>query len=247
MRKLLVGLGMVFLLAVLGFARADNNGEKEEEQCSPTTLSVGYVDNDVLDAHSGSFFPPPLVLNADGHTANCGANCVLVGTPGSNGQWDAGVLKIDNPSSTMPLVVQNVTVDIGPVTGINPWKVDPGFPLTIPPGGTLMLTEDENKFNFDTSDMPRSAGPPSCTNSGATPLIHVTVGTSVQVTRNFPDTTQVLNTGGIDTGRCPPTAPGNEGHAFVQLNEQHNDCECDPDENGDDNGQTGGQGNGNRN
>ena len=257
MKKLLIGLCALVFLVGSGFllrgrlhsvalaGPTGNNGEKDENQnpeCSPTNLSVGYVDNDALDGHAGSFFPSPLALNADGHTANCGANCVLIGTPGPNGEWDAGVLKIDNPSTTTPLVVQSVTVDIGPVTGIDPWATGV-FPQTIPPGNTLMLTEDLGTFDFDTSDIPPAAAPPpqgSCTHDTFIPLIHVTVGTSTQLTRNFADTTQVLNTGGVDKGRCPAGTVANEGSPFVQLDEVTNKCECDPDENGDDNGQNGG-------
>jgi hypothetical protein len=181
-------------------------------------------------------------------SATCGTNCVVIGTPGSNGDWDAGVLKIDNPSSTTPLVVQNVTVDIGPVTGLDPWKTF--FPQTIPPSGSLILTEDNNLFDFDTSDIPSSAAAPptgTCTQNNFKPLIHVTVGTSTQLTRNFEDTTQVLNTGGVDAGLCPVGTHANEGHPFVQLQEQKNKCECESDQNGDQNGQDGGQRNGNDN
>ena len=242
MKKLLAGLCALGFLVGSGLALADNQGENDEEenqqQCSPTNLSVGYVDNDAPDGHTGSFFPSPLALNPDGHTANCGPNCVLIGTPGPNGEWDAGVLKIDNPSSTTPLVVQGVTVDIGPMTGIDPWATF--FPQTIPPGGTLMLTEDLGTFDFDTSDVPDAAGFPSCIHDNFKPLIHVTVGTSTQLTRNFADTTQVLNTGGVDKGLCPVGTHTNEGNPFVQLKEVQNNCECDRDENGDDNGQEGG-------
>src|SRR5262249_23805225 len=145
------------------------------------------------------------------------------------------------------LVVQNVTVDIGPVTGLDPWATF--FPITIPGGGTLILTEDANLFNFDTSDIPSSAGPPTCTANTFKPLIHVTVGTSTQLTRNFSDTAEVLNTGGEDKGLCPVGTHANEGQQYVCLKEVQNECqEEDKDENGDDNGQNGGaQGKGNQN
>ena len=278
MKKLLVGLCVLVFLVGSGFllrgrlhsvalAGGSNNGEPDEEeqqaQCSPTTLSVGYVDNDGPDGHPGSFFPLPFSPAAPGGTctgtpgAPDANGCIFVGQPGSdaNGSnhWDAGVIKIDNPLTgpgAVPLVVQNVTVDIGPSTGIDVWKSF--FPITIPPGGTLILTEDANLFNFDTSDFPPggSEEPPAaggtCTPDLLIPLVHVTVGTSTQLVRNFADTTQVLNTKGID-GLCPPVH--NEGHQYVTLAEVQNKCECekDSDENGDDNGQNGGQGNGNQN
>jgi hypothetical protein len=257
-KKLLIGLVAVLFVAGSGLlVRADNQGEPDEESqanCSPTNLSVGYVDNDGPDGHPGSFFPVPFapvpLFNPSGTcTGTPGApdasNCIFVGTGGGNGHWDAGVLKIDNPSSTDPLKVQNVSIDIGPMTDIDLWKVF--FPITIPPNGTLLLTGINNLFNFDTSDFPLGGAeepPPigTCTNDGFIPQIHVTVGSTTQITRNFADTTQVLNTQGID-GLCPPVH--NEGQQYVQLKEVKNTCECDRDENGDDNGQDGGQGNGN--
>ena len=253
-KKLLIGLcALVFLIGSgLAFAGGnDNEGEPEEEQdqqkCSPTNLCVGYVDNDALDMHTGSFFPTPFAPTAGNPGGTCVApNCIFIGTPGPNGEFDAGVIKIDNPLPSTPLVVQSVTVDIGPVTGLDPWTTF--FPITIPGGGTLILTEDANLFNFDTSDIPPTAAPPplgTCAQNAFKPLIHVTVGTgTTQVLRTFSDTTQVLNDGGID-GLCPPVH--NEGKAYVTLTEVQNKCACekDSDENGDDNGQNGGQGNGN--
>jgi hypothetical protein len=260
-KKLLAGLCALIFLVGSGLALADNSGkdnegEKEEEQeqaeCSPTNLSVGYADNDTLDGLPGEFLPTPWQVGGPA-SKSCGANCIFIGTPGPNGEFDAGALKIDNPSSTDPLVVQNVTVDIGvnpPVPGgktLDVWTAF--FPITIPPSGTLILTEDNNQFNFDTSDVPASAGPPACIQNAIIPQIHVTVGTSTQITRNFADTTQVLNTGGRDKGLCPPKQ--NEGSPFLKLKEVTNECECeeeDHDENGDLHGQNGGaQGKGNQN
>ena len=248
MKKLLAGLCTLVFFVGSGLALADGgNGEKGEQQCSPTNLSVGYVDNDDLQEHKGSFFPSPWLGNGCGGT---NTKCIFIGTPGPNGEWDAGALKIDNPSSTTSLTVDNVTVDIGTDTGIDPWTSS--LPVKIPPGGSLILTEDHNQFNFDTSDDPPRGIEitPSCRPDGDIPIIHVTVGTSTQVVRNFVDTAQVLNTGGIDIGECPVPGSGeNEGHPFVEVQEQKNHCECeDHDERGDQQGQNGGaQDNGNQN
>ena len=265
MKKLLVGLCVLIFLVGSGLlvrgrlhsvalAGGSNNGEPDEEQnpnCSPTNLFVGYVDDDGPDGHPGIFFPQPFAPDphnsnpppfCTGTPGNPDANgCIFVGKPGSDALatnlWDAGVIRIDNPSSTTPLVVQNVTVDIGPSFTIDVWGAF--FPITIPPNGKLILTEDATSFNFDTSDLPPGSEVfPTCTPDGFKPLIHVTVGTSTQLTRNFSDTTQVLNTQGVD-GLCPPAH--NEGHDYVQLTEVKNKCECDSDENGDDNGQNGGE------
>jgi hypothetical protein len=174
-------------------------------------------------------------------TAQPDANgCIFLGFPGTDqngsGHWDAGVIKIDNPLPSTPLVVQSVTVDIGTsTTGI--WGAF--FPLTIPPGGTLILTQVGNLFNFDTSDFPQegSEEPPpigSCTPDGDIPLINVTVGTgTTKVIRTFSDTGQVLNTKGFDLGLCgvpggggPPT---NEGQEYSVLTEVSNKCACEKD------------------
>ena len=229
-KKLLIGLCALIFLVGSGLAFAgnnDNEGEKEEEgeqqQCSPTHLCVGYVDNDALDGHTGSFFPTPFAPTAGNPGGTCVApNCIFIGTPGPNGEFDAGVIKIDNPLPSTPLVVQSVTVDIGPVTGLDPWTTF--FPITIPGGGTLILTEDANLFNFDTSDTPASAGPPECNHNDFKPLIHVTVGTSTQLVRNFSDENQVLNTGGVDKGLCPVGTHTNEGQQYLRTVEQEITC-----------------------
>ena len=231
MKKLLIGLcALVFLIGSgLAFAGGnDNEGEPEEEQdqqkCSPTMVSVAYVDNDAPDGHTGSFFPSPFAPEPanPGGTCTAANNCIFIGTPGPNGEFDAGVIKIDNPLPSTPLVVQSVTVDIGPVTGLDPWTTF--FPITIPGGGTLILTEDANLFNFDTSDTPASAGPPECNHNDFKPLIHVTVGTSTQLVRNFSDENQVLNTGGVDKGLCPVGTHTNEGQQYLRTVEQEITC-----------------------
>ena len=223
MKKLLAGLCALVFLVGSGLALA------QEETCSPARVSVGYVDNDGLDGHTGSFFPTPFApqfpANPGGTCGLPGSNCIFIGTPGPNGDWDAGVIKIDNPltdPTDPPLVVQNVTVDIGPVTGLDPWATF--FPIAIPPGGTLILTEDTNLFNFDTSDIPPEAGPPTCTADTFKPLIHVTVGTSTQLIRNFSDDNRVLNTGGVDKGLCPLGTHTNEGQQYRRAIEQQITC-----------------------
>ena len=217
MKKLLVGLCALVFLVGSGLALA------QEETCSPARVSVGYVDNDALDGHTGSFFPTPFAPTLGNPGGTCVApNCIFIGTPGPNGEFDAGVIKIDNPSSTTPLVVQNVSVDIPLAVPIDPWASF--FPITIPGGGTLILTEDANLFNFDTSDTPASAGPPECNHNDFKPLIHVTVGTSTQLVRNFSDENQVLNTGGVDKGLCPVGTHTNEGQQYLRTVEQEITC-----------------------
>ncbi len=123
---------------------------------------------------------------------------------GTSTNWDAGAIKLDNPSN-QPLTVDSVTVDIGPTLGINPWS--PVTPICIPARGTAILTQTAF-FNFDTSDIPTI----SCTPDGFIPVVHVTVGANNNI-KSFKDTGQVLNTGGVDAATCG----GTEGHAFVEI------------------------------
>ena len=147
--------------------------------------------------------------------------------------FDAGAIKLDNPAST-PLVVDSISVDIGPVTGVNLW---PKFlPLTIPPHQSAIFTQTNDLFDFDTSEFPNT----TCTPDGFIPLIHVTVGTTQQQTKNYIDTTQIINTGGFDVGSCPPTK--NEGHEWTVVNENKCPCEGHQGENKGNNGNNGNNG-----
>jgi hypothetical protein len=227
-KKLLAGLGALGFLVGSGLALAQE--VDTQGPCSPARVSVAYVDNDTPDGHTGSFFPTPFApLPANpGGTCTAANNCIFIGAPGPDGDWDGGVIKIDNPlpagdPSSTPLVVQGVTVDIPTAVTINPWAAF--FPITIPPGGTLILTQVGNMFDFDTSDTPASAGPPECNHNNFKPLIHVTVGTGAsQIIRNFSDDNQVLNTGGVDKGLCPVGTHTNEGQQYRRAIEQQITC-----------------------
>jgi hypothetical protein len=158
-------------------------------------VSVGYADT----LRSPVFTPSPW-LGSPGVS-------LFIGTAFS---WDAGAIKLDNPSA-QPLTVDSVTVDIGTATGINPWL---GFlPIVIPGKGTAILTQT-TFFNFDTSDV--LAG--SCTSPNSlVPVVHVTVGAGNPLTKDFVDEDQVLNTGGRDLSVCPPGT--NEGHDWEAVHE----------------------------
>ena len=69
----------------------------------------GYANTIDLNAINPPFTPSPW-LGSPG--------VIFIGT---STNWDAGAIKLDNPSN-QPLTVDSVTVDIGPTLGINPWS-----------------------------------------------------------------------------------------------------------------------------
>ena len=150
---------------------------------------VGYVD----DLHGGTtFIPSPW----DGD-----AKVVF---QGSGSPFDAGAIRIDNPSN-QTLTVQDVVVDIGGVAYAL-WT----FPASVPPKSTLILTQT-TQFDFDTSE---PGGVATCDPTGTIPTVSVTVGAKDQSTKVFADAGQVLNTGGVDPGAC---SDANEGHAWSRV------------------------------
>ena len=117
---------------------------------------------------------------------------------------DAGAVRIvNNTGGTLTMNAVVVRMD---TCTFNLWPSNIALPL----GGELIVTATANGAgegcttdgHFDTSDI----GPNStswegkCTNSNIIPQIDVTVN---GVTTTFPDTGQVLNTGGIDKAECP--------------------------------------------
>src|SRR5208282_766609 len=120
----------------------------------------------------------------------------------------------------------------------NPWAVGV-FPYTIGPGEFLMLGQSNPGLgfgavgcapgaplcsNFDTSDLPPLGIqlPPSCMHDGVIPKVHVnvTIAPSPATTLTFTDTTQVLNTGGVDGADCnvpPGRTLGFEGSDWVEI------------------------------
>jgi hypothetical protein len=145
--------------------------------------------------------------------------------------YDAGAVRIDNPSTTGSVTVSapaSGQVVIGQCT-YNPWPT--GTTWTIPPGGTLILTQtggpppacpgggevttggvaSNNNFNLDTSESNAT-----CVNNGQFPMVHLNVN---GVPTTLTDNKQIMNTGGVDRGNCPAgtneatqwTAPGPTG------------------------------------
>jgi hypothetical protein len=146
-------------------------------------------------------------------------------SPAPNGDsYDGGAIRIDN-LTTAPMTVTDASVDIGTCGGsalpafYSPW---PGLNRTIPPGGTLILTQTGlsgdpcgqnlgGNYNFDTSE---SSGNNNCTPNGAIPVIHLTIN-GVQTT--IVDTGQILNKGGVDVGGCAALGNPNEFQDWVPI------------------------------
>ena len=93
--------------------------------------------------------------------------------------------------------------------------------FTVQANGQMVLTETSTG-NLDLSDKaPNSyngGNTASCVNSGAIPVVNVTAG---GVTTGYPDTGQVLNTGGVDARHCVNgtyTSSGrNESEPWTQV------------------------------
>jgi PKD repeat protein len=158
-------------------------------------VSVGYADNSLVhEAGAAGAFPSPW------------AGSPNVNYVGTAGDIDAGAIKIDNPTSS-PVPCISVRVQIGGVI-FDLWKNK-----TAPANGSLILTETAHQ-NFDTSDT--SDQGPCGSPSSSQPV--VTVWSPGGVATHV-DAGQVLNTGGVDIGHCPPggTQARNESHPWVAL------------------------------
>ena len=110
--------------------------------------------------------------------------------------------------------VTGASVSMAPACNFNPW---PGLNVTIPVGGTLILTQtggvdpcgvEPFGYNFDGSDTNES----SCVNSGIIPVITLTINGT---TSTINDTGQILNTGGIEPVTC--SGATNEMRNWVQI------------------------------
>ncbi|HZO77406.1 MAG TPA: prenyltransferase/squalene oxidase repeat-containing protein [Solirubrobacteraceae bacterium] len=156
---------------------------------------AGYADS----FRSGSHFPSPW---------RGGKNVIFEGCnyfhpSRCRKSYDSGAIRLVN-TGTRVLTVSNASVRVGSCT-FRPW---PGLNVKMPGGRQLILTQTGGKppchtngpgsrANFDASETGHS-----CTkNDGLIPIVHVTVsGTAL----TYRDTSQVINTGGVDRGapRC---------------------------------------------
>jgi YD repeat-containing protein len=122
---------------------------------------------------------------------------------GQGPSFDSGAVMVKNNSS-QAFTIDNVSVDIAGIH-YDLW----GSGLTVPGNGSLILAQSDGQLqNFDTSD----AAGITCTPSYVTPAITLTIG---GIYAQFNDTSQILNTGGIDLATCP--ANTNESHQWLQV------------------------------
>jgi hypothetical protein len=218
--------------AAAGFAFVDANGNGITTCGAPPpppppspTIYLGYADTYATHGDPSGFpwngmSPTPLVIGCGVDPNGGGAIAdicpLLAGT--TTDSYDAGVIRIDNTSSTASMPVTGASVTIGACT-YNPWA---GLNISIPAGGSLVLTQTGGanpcpsggnvvgNYNFDTSEA-YFGGSVCGVNDGLVPAISLTInGTPMTVN----DTGQILNTGGYDPGSC---GLSNEYHAFVQV------------------------------
>jgi hypothetical protein len=153
-----------------------------------------------------------------------GAGVVDEGLPGS-ASLDGGAIRITNATAATENV-DYITVSLGPCT-FDLWPHNVALPF----GGQLVLGPTATGGGdgctpgvttgpslFDTSDI----GPDgadwagNCTQSGVVPQVAVSVN---GVVTTYPDTGQVLNTGGVDGAACdrPAIPAGNESAQWVSI------------------------------
>ena len=129
---------------------------------------------------------------------------------GDNGLYDAGALRLDNPSSSA-VPVSNVTVNAhGHVFSL--WGA-----FSVPAGGSVILTQTENHCpggasgscsNFDTSETGNACGAPP---APAPPTVAITSG---GVLATLADSGHVLDAGGTNSEGC---AEINEFHEWAPI------------------------------
>ena len=170
------------------------------ETASGLDVYVGYAEDKETNTPDPAAFPVPW---------NGAPNTTFLGNP-VPGQaacgslticYDTGAIRLDNPGTT-PITVSSVDVDMhssipGGKLFTNLWGS-----FTVNPGQSVILAanppaNDPGYDNFDTSGYPGN----NCTPITVAPTVTINVG---GVSTTLVDSTHVLDTGGIDTGFCPP-------------------------------------------
>jgi hypothetical protein len=180
----------------------------------PPAIFVGYADS--FHNYSPNCPASPVGTVPNFPTPWQGSNNVtFVGQPataptGNTCGYDAGAIRIDNPTAQSLTI--HVTVDVNggdfATTG-KTFHYDLWGDQTLASGHTLVLTQfGGNGDDFDTSETQRGD---ICTNSGSIPLVHVTINGT---TTTFHDTGQVLDTQGHDLFDC---TGHNESQSWSRL------------------------------
>ena len=229
---------------VCNFARdiRANHGGDGNRKVTPTCFQVGrpnvfagYADS-FRPAGTGANTPSPWKGGAHITFVGCADPANVKACGGDNG-FDAGALRIDNPSSTSTMTVQMSTAKVTIGTCVyTPWTgsgllVTPPANEVVPAGGSLILTETGTTGtasgcgdfvstphdNFDTSEADEVGVVTPCTANPAQPTVDLTIslGSGPQTHYTYNDTARVLNTGGVDVGTC--LAPANETHNWSLL------------------------------
>jgi hypothetical protein len=154
---------------------------------------VGYADNLRADATS---FPTPWA----GSPATTFLGCLPVSTC----VYDAGAVRIaNNTGFAVTVDAIKVHVDTCVYTGWGPATLAPGADLIVTQllSGAVDGCSGPSPAHMDTSDVGPGGIPYSgnCAPDGIVPSVDVTI--NGQLT-NYPDTGQVLNTGGVDAAIC---------------------------------------------
>jgi RHS repeat-associated protein len=195
-RIISLAVGALFLLSLIGVIPGSFRPLSAAAAATypPVTVYVAYADS----LRANSFFPNPWQGSSNVVFEGCTGPCT----------FDAGAIRIDNPTSSS-LTIQQATVDVGAGCTFALWPSN----LSLPPGQTLILTQEGSGASsgcsqgnlFDTSDAPSI----SCTADGIIPVVHITIN---GITTSYNDTRQVLNTGGFDLASCPSGT--NESHQW---------------------------------
>lgn len=156
---------------------------------SNVQVFVGYADN--LRANPADFPTPwagsPSVV-FDGCTPNC--------------TFDAGAVRIVN-NAPIAVTVDSVVVKVSTCT-FDMWQHN----RVLQPGEQLILTQTTTDLaadcagtsgGFDTSDIGPNGGGTNCNPDGVIPEVDTTIDGASNA---YPDTGQVLNTGGVDRAAC---------------------------------------------
>jgi hypothetical protein len=125
-------------------------------------------------------------------------------------------VKLTN-TSVASITINSLEVVLSTCT-YNLWPTN----VSVPPGDSVIYAQTvsgidigcSSNGHFDTSDVGRGgaswAG--NCSQSGVIPRVEVTANA---VEQTFSDSTQRLNTGGVDLGQCPRGT--NESHPWTVL------------------------------
>ncbi len=200
MRRWLVALPLLPLLVTPAVVSMTTHAAGAAKSAGGLSVFVAYAEDKEFKAPDPATFPVPwagapntifLGGTVPGQTA-CGTltNC-----------YDAGAIRLDNNGSTA-VTVGGVSVDDhslipGGKVFNNLWGS-----FTVPPGKSVILTENPPGNNppydnFDTSSYPNG----NCTPLAVAPTVTLTIA---GVPTTLTDSTHVLDSGGIDTGSCPP-------------------------------------------